>query len=373
MKKMQNKKRKAKYSEGIAIYMAVTITAALVLVSFSVINLVVKQIGISGAARESQAAFYAADSGIECALYWDLKQNVFGGGEEITDGLVSYWTLDEASGTTITDSSGSTNTGTFVGSINSVSGHAGNAINFNGSGNYIFTSNQVASPGPDAYTISAWFKVEPTDDLGHKIVGYEDPQSGTSSGGYDRHLYMGTNGRIYFGWYPSGFELVASAGSLNDGNWHHAVGTHDGSVGTLYVDGTFQGTSNSGPGYPYAGWWRIGGYGLSGWTNADDGYFEGSLDEVKIFNRALSLEEVQTLYTGASGGGPVGPVTCSNNVIPVTTNGLTSTFQVTFSPEPYCADVTVIKGGATTIESRGYNTCDTGNARRVERAIKVTY
>jgi len=74
MKNLDIKKRKKrKYSEGIAIYMAVTITAALILVSFAVVNLVLKQIGISGAARDSQAAFYAADSGIECALYWDLK------------------------------------------------------------------------------------------------------------------------------------------------------------------------------------------------------------------------------------------------------------------------------------------------------------
>ena len=59
--------------KGIAIYIAVTITAALVLVSFAVINLALKQIGISSSGRDSQAAFYVADSGVECALFWDLK------------------------------------------------------------------------------------------------------------------------------------------------------------------------------------------------------------------------------------------------------------------------------------------------------------
>lgn len=74
MKLMTNKQKlKKKYNQGIAIYMAVTITAALVLVSFAIINLVLKQISISSVARDSVAAFYAADSGIECALYWDLK------------------------------------------------------------------------------------------------------------------------------------------------------------------------------------------------------------------------------------------------------------------------------------------------------------
>jgi Tfp pilus assembly protein PilX len=67
MKFQQNKNR------GIAIYMAVIITAALSLVSLAVINITLKQISISSASRDSQAAFYSADSGIECALYWDLK------------------------------------------------------------------------------------------------------------------------------------------------------------------------------------------------------------------------------------------------------------------------------------------------------------
>lgn len=60
-------------TKGIAIYVAVTITAALILVSFSVISLALKQIVISSTARDSQSAFYAADSGVECALFWDLK------------------------------------------------------------------------------------------------------------------------------------------------------------------------------------------------------------------------------------------------------------------------------------------------------------
>ena len=59
--------------KGIVIYIAVTITAALILVSLAILNFALKQKGLSNASRDSQAAFYAADSGIECALYWDLK------------------------------------------------------------------------------------------------------------------------------------------------------------------------------------------------------------------------------------------------------------------------------------------------------------
>jgi Tfp pilus assembly protein PilX len=51
-----------------------------------------------------------------------------------------------------------------------------------------------------------------------------------------------------------------------------------------------------------------------------------------------------------------------------------STFTMTFLPDPYCAKVTVTKSGNTTkIESSGYNTCDSTNPRRVERAVRITY
>lgn len=75
----KTKKRFATNQKGIAIYVAVTVTAALVLVSFAVINLALKQIGISSSGRDSQAAFYAADSGVECALFWDLKNPTVSG------------------------------------------------------------------------------------------------------------------------------------------------------------------------------------------------------------------------------------------------------------------------------------------------------
>lgn len=51
-----------------------------------------------------------------------------------------------------------------------------------------------------------------------------------------------------------------------------------------------------------------------------------------------------------------------------------STFNIDFSPEPFCATVTVNKSDTKTIiESRGYNTCDLANARRVERGMRITY
>ncbi|PIQ66451.1 MAG: hypothetical protein COV96_01565 [Candidatus Zambryskibacteria bacterium CG11_big_fil_rev_8_21_14_0_20_42_18] len=75
-------------------------------------------------------------------------------------------------------------------------------------------------------------------------------------------------------------------------------------------------------------------------------------------------------------------INCNNTSIPSMGGGgnanATSTFSFTLTPNPYCAIVTVNKvyvGGnlKTTIESKGYNTCDQSNARRVERAVRATY
>ncbi len=60
-------------NKGFTIFIAMIIMATLLLISSSVVSLAVKQATLASAGRSSQAAFYAADSGIECALYWDVN------------------------------------------------------------------------------------------------------------------------------------------------------------------------------------------------------------------------------------------------------------------------------------------------------------
>jgi hypothetical protein len=59
--------------KGFALLMAVIITSTLLLVSFALSNLAFKELLLSHAGQESQVAFYAADTGVECALFWDTK------------------------------------------------------------------------------------------------------------------------------------------------------------------------------------------------------------------------------------------------------------------------------------------------------------
>lgn len=60
-------------NKGFTLFIAIAVMGTLLLIATSIINLSVKQSQISDAGRESQIAFYAADSGMECALFWDVK------------------------------------------------------------------------------------------------------------------------------------------------------------------------------------------------------------------------------------------------------------------------------------------------------------
>lgn len=79
---MQRKYYK-KTKKGFTLLVAIITTSMLLIVSFVVVNIALKQLILASASRESQYAFYAADGGTECAVYWDLK-NVDAGGDLIS-------------------------------------------------------------------------------------------------------------------------------------------------------------------------------------------------------------------------------------------------------------------------------------------------
>ncbi|MBX4200368.1 pilus assembly PilX N-terminal domain-containing protein [Candidatus Parcubacteria bacterium] len=62
-------------NRGFTLFIAVIITAALTLVAMGIISIAVKEAVLTSSGRESQFAFYAADTAMECALYWDVKDS----------------------------------------------------------------------------------------------------------------------------------------------------------------------------------------------------------------------------------------------------------------------------------------------------------
>ena len=66
-------KKAQKYNSGVTLFIAIIVMGTLLLISTTIVNVAVREAFITRTARESQFAFYAADTGAECAIYWDVK------------------------------------------------------------------------------------------------------------------------------------------------------------------------------------------------------------------------------------------------------------------------------------------------------------
>lgn len=198
----------------------------------------------------------------------------------------------------IYDLSTQSNTGSLQGSP-TYTGSFGGTFNLDGVDDYISTT--TAFSAPSKFTLSVWFRT--TSTSGTKIIGLESSQTGVGSSNYDRHLYVGTDGKLVFGQFAGGFRAATSTTAVNDGIWHNAVTTYgeEGNIMRLYVDGVSVATQTADSPSSYTGYYRIGAYKLSSWSLAADGYFSGSIGIVKVLHRAVSSFEIVAEYNATKG------------------------------------------------------------------------
>jgi hypothetical protein len=213
--------------------------------------------------------------------------------------LVGDWPFDESGGTTAADISGHGNNGTLSGGVQWVAGHTGTALSFDGSTGRVQVPDQP-SLEPAQITVQAWVKRAGSPGDFKYILG--KGASGCQASSYG--LYTGANGGLAF--YvaaDSGLSFARSpdAGAgVWDGNWHLVDGSYDGSTVRLYVDGSQIGTGTawSNPiSYALADSndLLIGNYPYSN-CPGQDFHFNGTVDETKIWQRALSLQEIQAQF-----------------------------------------------------------------------------
>lgn len=253
-------------------------------------------------------------------------------GSVAPSGMVLRYSFDDPtvvwSQMKVTDMSTKANDGSLVSIPTVTTGKIGQAFNFSNTYlNEITTSNQYSNP--QNFSIGAWFRTSSAS--GRKIIGFENLKK-DAGGSYDRHLYMGWDGKIHFGVYNGGQQIIHSLTTLTDGVWHQVLGTHDAAGNTaLYVDGVLQSSMVSGA-ENYSGYWRIGGF-SNGWSYMNgNGYFTGSIDDVRVYNRALNATEAKDLFeAGVSSG--MANFTCVlgctfNNLL----NGDSQTVKIDFTP-----------------------------------------
>lgn len=210
---------------------------------------------------------------------------------DATSNLVAYWDFNENTGTsTAYDKSGNGYDGTLEASMTEsdwVRGKKGNgsALEFDESNDYIDTVDIDFSTG--GFTLSAWFKIETSSNNSDYILSKHD---GTSSG----RIYLGvigSAGNIEYALDDGSFQGASTTGyNYRDGEWHHVAMVVDSSTLKLYVNGQDSGTSDThdnGLTTNNANW-RIG--------RDNSSYFGGMIDEVKIFNTALTPSQVAYEY-----------------------------------------------------------------------------
>ena len=196
------------------------------------------------------------------------------------------------------DLSGNGNNGVLQGGISKNQGKIGDGLYFDGTNDYVSTTTQYNNP--QTFSLLAWFRTSVAS--GKKIIGFENNQTGELSNHFDRHLYVGTDGKLYFGIFGTACHTIFTSNIVTDNNWHLAVGTFASNVMKLYLDGKFITSLGIGAAYNYSGWWRIGSYKVGGgWVNSSNGYFPGYIDEPSVFVRELSPQEISQYYQWAIG------------------------------------------------------------------------
>jgi len=219
----------------------------------------------------------------------------------IGDMLVGEWLFDDASLGTAIDTSGSGNNGTVVGSPTVAVGYNGKGTySFDGSSQYVTINGALNSlRSSDQGTWSAWIRSNDyTSAATQNILGF-GYLSGTR---YIRFSVM-PSGKLIAIQFPYGWSLETNSSLLfNDGVWAHVAVVQNGVKPALYVNGviapaTFTNGTNKTYWFANDSLFNTGRIGDIRFNASESYYFNGSVDDARIYTSALSGSEIQKLYT----------------------------------------------------------------------------
>ena len=217
------------------------------------------------------------------------------GSTSLRTGLVGEWRFDEGYGTIAYDASDQENNGTITGATWTSSGKYGKALVFDG-GDYVNCGNDGSLSIASNISISMWIKVNSfgTYYASHLINRW----TGTTDANYVLYFfgnYSGNNNQGKLTMYANrggAWSSVSSVYTITElGKWYHIAWEYSSSTGgQLYIDGVAYGS-------------RVGSGVLAtnttGSTKIDSGSFNGTIDEVRIYNRTLTQDEITSLYNYA--------------------------------------------------------------------------
>lgn len=222
-------------------------------------------------------------------------------------GLMGYWKFDEGSGTTAGDSSGNLNSATLVNGTTWTSGKVNSALSFDGVTNYAQVTDSPSIDLGSQGTIVAWIKRGSTGAWG-SIVSKGTANS-NSSQNYAMEFNTANQLEMKIG-NGSSANVLATPALTDTANFHQVAFVWNGAQLVSYLDGVQNGTGTQTLTPTSNGAvLLIGQYSPSG-SNQDP--YRGVVDEVRIYNRPLSSQEILDLYNGAGGGTDTTPPVRSN-------------------------------------------------------------
>ncbi len=205
--------------------------------------------------------------------------------------LVAHWPLDEGSGTTAYDISGNGLDGTLQGDPQWVAGKIGGALEFNGNGDYIDCGNDPIFDITEQVTLTVWVNAnDMANSQNNMWMGKGDHTYAIKhqTGNYlEFFVYDGD-------WHST--QYTTNLESLN-GEWHHMAGTYDGHELKFYLDGQLEIT------LAYEGTIETRDHPLTIGENSEETgrFFDGMLDDLRIYNHALTELEILGVMEGSKG------------------------------------------------------------------------
>jgi PKD repeat protein len=269
------------------------------------------------------------------------------------EGMAAYWQLEETDGTVYADLyDGLDGQAAVSAPTPDPGGIVGGCQDFDGVGDFITVADDPALDwSADAsFTIELWANLTNVAGRNKVMIGRDE------DGGYP-HWWLGASqstGYVNWNLLDENREGVALAGTtpLNDGVWHHLVAVRDGAAdeNRLYVDGVLVDSAT----HDYTAGFGAStslGIGYMAYNHNPDYYYDGKLDEIALYDVALTEAQIQTHYTDGLAGqgycseGPLPPVIVS---LPVTDAqvGEPYSYQVEASGEPSYT-LTVAPAGMT--------------------------
>jgi PKD repeat protein len=197
------------------------------------------------------------------------------------NGLVAFYNFEGTSTTTVTDLSGFGNHGTIKEATTVTGGRYGKALSFDGVNDLVTINDSASLDLSTGFTLEAW--VKPVAIKRSSVIFKEQP------GGSTFNVYAYEDADLWSSSFNDGLNEHAASGinALPINQWTHIVSTYDGTKLQLYKNGVLESSSvQSGPIKISAGVLQIGGNSIWG------EYFQGYIDEVKIYNRALATAEI---------------------------------------------------------------------------------